>query len=372
MAEKQKVSRFNQLHINELYRRLEPLEAALQGAATPAPPPPAQMAAEERVQLMLCMVYAQPQPTAAEIAEAAARLAAEEAARTAAELLQQQEPAALRIQAAVRGFLARRQLARQRAAATAIQAAARGMFVRRAVGAQLAERVALQRQAAEQQYRDRLAARGHGGRRSSLALARGANTAPEAAARNRSILVTDGQAGSSGNGGSGTTSGGSSSSGAGPQAARPSFRVSMLASSSGSLLGIPGRSGGLGSISGASPGSTNSSRRASLANITPAPEPDLEQQAAQQAVQQAQQKQQQAQQQGKAAAGQPGTQGRAPASARGDKATSLLGRGQAAAGQTQEILAHLPPALPKTKRPVSLGFASSQARPSFTTSILQT
>lgn len=90
LAEKQKELRFSQLHLNTLVKRQHELEAALAAAAQPAvaPPPPPPPLQEERARLMLCMVYAQPQPTAAEIAEAAAKLVAAEQARVAAQRAQ--------------------------------------------------------------------------------------------------------------------------------------------------------------------------------------------------------------------------------------------------------------------------------------------
>ena len=218
MTEKGKQGRFNQLHINQLYRRLEPLEAAVAAAAAAPPPPvpepvpaaplPAAEEAEERVQLMLCVVYQQ--PSAAEIAAAAAQLAAEEAAEQQAALLLRQLPAACAIQAAVRGFLARRQLAARQQAAVTIQAQVRGMLVRRALASILeqrraeagrgeagmtpGERLAQRRQAAERQYRERAAAaktrpqKRLPARPSIASTARPGNTAPEAAARQRSLL----------------------------------------------------------------------------------------------------------------------------------------------------------------------------------------
>lgn len=211
-AEKEKQDRFQRLQINQLYRRLAPLEAAVAVAAAvppPPPPPPPEPAPppepEVQVRLMLVHVYAQPQPTAAEIAEATARLAAAEAAQVAAALQQRQAAAAVCLQAAARGFLARRRLARQHAAATEIQAVARGMLVRRALADRLPRSMASKgvsagsevcadlpsgwrRQAAEQQYLQRAAAAKAKPQKRLPARpgTHGANTAVEAAARMRS------------------------------------------------------------------------------------------------------------------------------------------------------------------------------------------
>ncbi|PRW60029.1 TY4B-J: Transposon Ty4-J Gag-Pol poly [Chlorella sorokiniana] len=223
MAEKSKQHRFNQLHIKDLYQRLEPLEAAVAAAAqaaqqapppVPAPPPEPQVVC----QLMLCMVYQQPQPSAAEVAEAAARLAMQEAERRAAEQ-RRQHAAATRLQAAARGYLARRRLAAQHAAATTIQAAARGFLVRQALAtiweaadeeaeeaaqsaaaaANLspAQRLAQRQREAELHYQRRAAA-GKAKPQKRLparpgSTARGANTAVEAAARRRGLLPAGGE-----------------------------------------------------------------------------------------------------------------------------------------------------------------------------------
>lgn len=219
MAEKEKQARFNKLHINQLYRRLEPLEAAVAAAAAaaqepPPPPPPEQQAPpqpepEERV--MLCLVHLQ--PSAAEVEAGAARLVAQQEAQRAAER-RRQAAAAVSIQAAARGFLARRRLAVQHAAATTIQAAARGYLVRRSLatvwedeGEQeprgqpapaepelpASERLLLRQRAAERQYRERAAAAKSKPQKrlpSAAPGSRGANTAPEAAARKRSMMAS--------------------------------------------------------------------------------------------------------------------------------------------------------------------------------------
>ncbi len=226
MAEKAKQHRFSQMHIKDLYQRLEPLEAAVAAAARaaqqappppdPAPPPEPQVVCK----LMLCYVYEQPQPTAAEIAEAAARLAAQEAERRAAEQRRMQA-AATRLQAAARGFLARRRLAAQHAAATTIQAAARGFLVRQALatiweaaeeaaeestqsaaavaGMSPAQRLVQRQREAELHYQRRAAA-GKAKPQKRLparpgSTARGANTAVEAAARRRGLVPAGGEDG---------------------------------------------------------------------------------------------------------------------------------------------------------------------------------
>lgn len=226
MGEKAKQHRVNQLHIKDLYQRLETLEAAVVAAAahtaqqTPPPPEPAPLPEPELVcKLMLCMVYEQPQCTAVEIAEAAARLAAQEAAQQAA-AQQRRQAAATRLQAAARGFLARRRLAVQHAAATTIQAAARGFLVRQALATiweadeaaeeaaqsaaaaanlSSAQRLALRQREAELHYQRRAAAAKAKPQRRLLArpgsTARGANTAVEAAARRRGLLPTSGESG---------------------------------------------------------------------------------------------------------------------------------------------------------------------------------
>jgi hypothetical protein len=164
--------------------------------------------ADEQVRLMLCVVYQQ--PSAAEIAAAAAKLAAEEAAAQQAALRLRQLPAACAIQAAFRGWRARRQLAARRLSAITIQAHVRGMLARRALAPVLeqrraeagqgevsmtpAERLAQRRLAAERQYRERAAAakakpqRRLPARPNIAATTRPGNTAPEAAARQRSLL----------------------------------------------------------------------------------------------------------------------------------------------------------------------------------------
>lgn len=259
MAEKAKQHRFNQLHIKDLYQRLESLEAAVVAAAAhtaqaPSPPEPAPPPEAELVcKLMLCMVYEQPQP--AEIAEAAARLAAQEAAQQAAEQ-QRRQAAATRLQAAARGFLVRRRLAAQHAAATTIQAATRGFLVRQAlatiweadeaaeeaasaaaVNLPPAQRLALRQREAELHYQRRAAAAKTKPQKRLPArpgsTARGANTAVEAAARRRGLLPTSGESGHGAGAaavrrasalailGSGGSSSGSSSS--------PSRRLSSLA-----------------------------------------------------------------------------------------------------------------------------------------------
>ncbi|KAL4458657.1 hypothetical protein ABPG75_013522 [Micractinium tetrahymenae] len=358
MAEKQKQSRFNQLHINQLYRRLEPLEAAVAAAASAAPPaaPPAPLPEpEERVQLMLCTVYAQPQPTAAEIAEATARLAAEEAARAAAELRRVQEPAAVRIQAAYRGHRTRLGIAALHQKATVIQAGVRGWLARREVApvwaARLAEagaanasltpaqQLALRRQAAEQQYRERQAGRGRPGRRSSAAAACGANTAVEALARHRGL----GSASSQSEGSKGSRAGSRAGSTAGPQkgsissGSPPAGRTVHGSISSGSP-GAGSRAGIAGPGSGVRAAATCGNRAASIAAVPPL---DLLQQSHQQ------------HQQG----GSRGSLLRPGGGADSSRSTqgSLVGQQPAAAGDGQPA--------PARKRPsVSLGFASSSVR----------
>lgn len=275
MAEKAKQHRFSQLHINQLYKRLEPLEAAVAAAAAaaaqPLPPPPQAAPPREPevvCRLMLCMVYEQPQPSAAEIAEAAARLAAEEAARQAAERQRVQAAAATRLQAAARGFLARRRLAAQHTAATTIQAGARGFLVRQALATiweqeelqqagavhaaaaaehlSPAQRLAQRRRGAELQYQQRTAAakvnsqkRLQPARPGARAPSRGANTAVEAAARRRGLLspstVGDSDGGSSGaerRGSALLLAGGGGKSGAGNSPTRRPSSLGGLASGS--------------------------------------------------------------------------------------------------------------------------------------------
>ena len=174
--------------------------------ALPAPPPlPRQPQTEEQVHVMLCLVHATLQPSAEERAQAVAEAAVAAAAAEAA-LAAQRSSAACLIQAAARGWWARRRLRVQHLAACLIQAHARGMLARRAAAAARlrqqrrsdselgpAERLALRQQVAERLYMERAArsqSKGGGRQRSAVTgNARQANTAPEAAARKRSLAA---------------------------------------------------------------------------------------------------------------------------------------------------------------------------------------
>jgi hypothetical protein len=168
----------------------------------PAAPPPPLLLPDERVRVMLCLVHAQPQPGAAEVAEAA-QLARQELERQVAALWRQRVAAAVTIQAAVRGFQARRRLAARRVAAACIQAAYRNMLARRQAAVLLAQqrsslpgsrgstrasrgpsRLAAARHSATSRAAQ---ARQPSGRGSpALAKARAAHISPKAVARRRS------------------------------------------------------------------------------------------------------------------------------------------------------------------------------------------
>ena len=139
--DKDKQARLNMVHVKSLYQRMEVLEAVVGPQATevaapkpPQPRPAAAEAAEPEVRLMLCILREEVVPTAAQLEEAAARLVVAEAARQE-QANQHKHATACAIQAAARGWLARRRLARQRRAIVLLQAHVRGMLARRRAAA---------------------------------------------------------------------------------------------------------------------------------------------------------------------------------------------------------------------------------------------
>eukprot|EP00887_Chlorella_sp_A99_P006583 scaffold3.g6583.t1 len=218
--DKEREARLALLHVRTLYQRLEPLEAAVAGlaprAAPPSPPPPD----PQRVHVMLCLVREEVGPSPAVVAEEAARLAQELAREIVArqeEEEQRRHSAATAIQAAARGFAARRRLARLRRAAAVIQACARGMLARHRLRGQgdqgqqqqpaalsSAERMVKRRKVAEALHAQRtaLAKQQHNRAKArprqpsmSTQQPRGGNTSPEAALR---MLARKSQLGATG------------------------------------------------------------------------------------------------------------------------------------------------------------------------------